>query len=123
MYRHGIAAALLIAFSLSAQAQQQYQQQPSAQEQQPRTFPERFAMANITNDGCLTLRQARHGLPGVAKQFHEIDADGRGCVTLDEIRTYRQSLNAERRQQQPPRQQQPEQQPRQPAQDAPPAGY
>jgi hypothetical protein len=115
MYRHVglMTAAVLIAVPLLAQAQQQYQQQPPAPQQRPMTFPDKFAAANTTNDGCLTRRQAkRGGLPGVARAFPQIDVERHGCVTMDEIRAYRQSQNA----------QAPEQPPAPAAPPAPPAG-
>ncbi len=115
-----------------AQAQQRYEPPPAprpAQEQQPLTFPDRFAAANTTNDGCLTLRQAQRGLPGVAKEFPQIDVERRGCVTLAEVRAFRKSQNAGQDQEPPPEQQQPQPPPpRQPPARAdglppPPAGY
>jgi len=60
---------------------------PSARSQQL-SFSDRFAAANTTGDGCLTRRQAEQGLPGVAKDFTQMDAEGRGCLTLDQIRMF-----------------------------------
>lgn len=48
----------------------------------------RFAAANITHDGHLTLDQARHAKwTQVVKRFAQIDVDNKGFVTEQEIRT------------------------------------
>lgn len=52
------------------------------------TMDERFAKANTTHDGHLTLAQAKAGYPTVAKHFAEIDAAKKGYVTKDQIRTW-----------------------------------
>jgi hypothetical protein len=80
--------------------------------QNARTLPRRFAAATITNDGCLTRRQAEQGLPGVARQFSDIDVKMRGCVTLAEVTAFLRSRNAER---QPLKPGDPTQQPSQPS--------
>jgi hypothetical protein len=49
---------------------------------------ERFAAANTTNDGHLTLDQARAGMPMAARHFAAIDKDNKGYVTLADIHTY-----------------------------------
>jgi hypothetical protein len=125
-----LTAAALMAVPLSAQAQQRYEQQPPPPDrQQPLTFPDRFAAANTTNDGCLTLRQAQRALPGVAREFPQIDVEQRGCVTLAEVRAFRQSQNAQMQQPEdqqqpappPPRAQPPQARPDGPP--PPPAGY
>jgi hypothetical protein len=47
---------------------------------------ERFASANTTGDGRLTLQQAQAGgLHGIAAHFSEIDRDNKGYVTLQDI--------------------------------------
>jgi hypothetical protein len=125
MYRHvGIAAAaILSAVPMLAQAQQRYEPQPPPQQQQQLTFPDRFAAANATNDGCLTLQQARRGLPGVAKEFPQIDVERRGCVTLAEVRDFRRSQLAGQQQEPPPEQPQPQPPPqRQPPPPPPQVG-
>jgi hypothetical protein len=48
----------------------------------------RFAAANVTNDGHLTRQQAEEGMPLVAQNFDAIDLEGKGYVTLSEIRTF-----------------------------------
>jgi hypothetical protein len=65
-------------------------QPPPARAARPR-FVDRFAAANVTGDGHLTLAQARAGhMPAIARHFAEIDTAGRGYVTLADIRSYRQ---------------------------------
>ena len=49
------------------------------------SWKERFAQANSTHDGHLTLEQAKEGYLSVARHFTEIDAGKRGYVTLDDI--------------------------------------
>jgi hypothetical protein len=49
---------------------------------------QRFANANVTHDGRLTLEQAQAGMPMVAQNFAEIDVDHKGYVTLPEIRMF-----------------------------------
>jgi hypothetical protein len=81
---------VMIALPLSASAQTPPQKE---------TFRDKFAAANTSHDGCLTLQQASAGgLNDVVKQFAQIDSAKHGCVTLTDIRTYRQALNAQRRQ-------------------------
>jgi hypothetical protein len=87
---------MMIALPLSASAQT-LPQNNGAQSCRE-TFRDKFAEANTTHDGCLTSQQASAGgLKGVVKQFTQIDTAKHGCVTLSDIRTYRQALNAQRR--------------------------
>jgi len=62
------------------------------------TLNQRFAQANTTNDGHLTLAQAKAGLPSVARHFAAIDKDNKGYVTLDEIHAYNKEQRAMRHQ-------------------------
>jgi hypothetical protein len=51
----------------------------------PHPMRERFAAANTTGDGKLTLEQAQAAhMAGVVMHFHEIDADGKGYVTFED---------------------------------------
>ncbi|MGA0609064.1 calcium-binding protein [Caldimonas sp. KR1-144] len=58
-----------------------------AQEGQPRAgqfaqkFGERFKAADKDGDGRLTKAEAEAGMPRLAKNFDEIDADQRGSIT------------------------------------------
>jgi hypothetical protein len=61
----------------------------------PQSLDQRFATANVTRDGCLTLPQARAGrLGGVVKEFPLIDSAHRGCVTLRQIKQFRHQKHA-----------------------------
>jgi hypothetical protein len=53
-------------------------------------FIERFRRANVTNDGKLTLEQARAaGMHMIVNHFAEIDTAHKGYVTLDDLRAAR----------------------------------
>ena len=51
-------------------------------------WEQRFTQANTSHDGHLTLEQAKGGYVTVARHFAQIDADHKGYVTLDDIRTW-----------------------------------
>gem|GEM_PF-4130047 len=56
------------------------------------SFAGRFAAANTTHDGHLTLDQARNGhLKLVTRHFDRIDRQHKGYVTLKEIRTWQKT--------------------------------
>jgi hypothetical protein len=60
-------------------------------------FAERFRRANVTNDGRLTLDQARAaGMHMVVNHFADIDTAHKGYVTMEDIRLARQRLQASR---------------------------
>jgi hypothetical protein len=52
------------------------------------TVRERFALANTTHDGKLTLDQAKSGFPAMAHLFDAIDKDHKGYITMDDIKAY-----------------------------------
>jgi hypothetical protein len=61
------------------------------------TWKERFAQANVTHDGHLTLEQAKSGHDAlVARHFTEIDADKKGYVTEDDIANWHKMQRATR---------------------------
>lgn len=63
-----------------------------------RTMDERFAAANTTHDGKLTLDQAKAGrLVAVSRDFAMIDKSKHGYVTLDEIKTHQSEQRAARK--------------------------
>lgn len=63
-----------------------------------RTMDERFAAANTTHDGKLTLEQAKAGhLRAVTRDFAMIDKSKRGYVTLDEIKAHQSEQRAARK--------------------------
>jgi len=47
----------------------------------------RFKAADKNADGKLTLEEAKAGMPRVADAFGHIDAEKKGYVTLDQIKT------------------------------------
>jgi hypothetical protein len=56
---------------------------------------QRFAAANTTADGRLTLEQAQvAGWKPVAKHFQEIDTDHKGYVTLQDIKEWQRARKA-----------------------------
>jgi hypothetical protein len=62
-----------------------------------RPLAERFAEANTTHDGHLTLAQAQDAhMNAVARDFGLIDKQKRGYVTLDEIKAFRRERRAAR---------------------------
>jgi hypothetical protein len=63
------------------------------------TWEQHFATANGTHDGHLTAEQAKTGYPSVFKHFAEIDARGKGFVTVDDVKNWHQK---QRTQHQPP---------------------
>ena len=66
----------------------------------PTKFRDRFAAANTTHDGCLTLAQAQTAnLRPVMRNFAAIDTAHRGCVTMKDIAAYRRTRRASRPQQ------------------------
>ena len=53
---------------------------------------QRFAAANTSSDGKLTLDQAKAAhWGGLVKNFDAIDADHKGYVTIQDIRAWRQA--------------------------------
>jgi hypothetical protein len=72
---------------------------PAATSGHPRrTMDERFAAANTTKDGKLTLDQAKAGhLRAVARDFAMIDKTKRGYVTLDDIKAHQSEQRATRK--------------------------
>jgi hypothetical protein len=51
-------------------------------------WEEHFDQANKAHDGHLTLEEAKAGYPTIAKHFQSIDVDGKGFVTLDNVRAW-----------------------------------
>ena len=62
-----------------------------------RTLQERFDEANVTHDGHLTLERARSKMPAVARDFAAIDTDGKGYVTVEQIKDHSRAARAARR--------------------------
>ncbi|MBN8873361.1 MAG: hypothetical protein J0H67_11035 [Rhodospirillales bacterium] len=59
-------------------------------------WEQRFAKANTTGDGRLTLEQAKAGYTTVARHFAEIDRDSKGWVTTDDLRAWHKARRAAR---------------------------
>ena len=55
-------------------------------------FRARFEEANTTHDGRLTLEQAQAArLTPLVRHFGEIDAGNKGYITMQDVRTWRES--------------------------------
>ncbi len=52
------------------------------------SWEQRFTQANTAHDGHLTLDQAKTGYKTVARHFRDIDTDGKGFVTENDIRAW-----------------------------------
>jgi hypothetical protein len=60
------------------------------------TMAQRFAEANTTHDGHLTLAQAQAGFPAMARLFDRLDTDHKGYITMDQIHAYYEARRAAR---------------------------
>ena len=87
---------LLLGFQVQAQTQPAAVPPAAPQATQPAKAPgastrhrmswqQRFAQANTTHDGHLTLEQAKAGYVTVARHFSRIDTGKKGYVTQDDI--------------------------------------
>lgn len=65
------------------------------------TWEQHFTQANVAHDGHLTLEEAKGGYTLVAKHFSDIDVDGKGYVTENDIRAWRAMRKAAHRLTQP----------------------
>ncbi|ACC71580.1 EF-hand domain-containing protein [Paraburkholderia phymatum] len=85
-----IAILALCIASTAAMAQTVPQPMPASprMERMMAQLQERFAAANTTHDGKLTLAQAQTGMPRVAQYFSEIDTQKQGYVTLAQIEQF-----------------------------------
>ena len=57
-------------------------------EQMAQRFDAKFKAADKDGDGALTKEEAQAGMPHLAKNFDQIDANHDGKITEDEIRAY-----------------------------------
>ena len=55
---------------------------------------ERFKRADANNDGKLTREEARKGMPGVARNFDQIDTNKDGFLSPDELKAARMAHRA-----------------------------
>lgn len=61
----------------------------------PHGIREKFEAANVTHDGRLTEQQAEAGgLKSIAHHFHEIDRDGKGYVTMQDVHAWHKARHA-----------------------------
>ncbi len=56
----------------------------------------RFAQANTAGDGRLTLAEAQAGYKTIARHFREIDVEGKGFVTANDVRAWHATQGAAR---------------------------
>jgi len=90
---------------------------PPPQQGRRASLRERFEAANTTNDGKLTLDQAQAArMMNIARNFSAIDADHKGYITFQDLRTWVAAQRAARMGQQAPGGQMA------PPQEAPPEG-
>jgi len=68
-----------------------------AMEGAPHGMREKFEAANVTHDGRLTEQQAEAGgLKNIVRHFQEIDRDGKGYVTIQDIHAWHKARHAAR---------------------------
>ena len=92
--------ATIVLIGLVSAASAQTVPAPPTQAAPATKFRDRFAAANTTHDGCLTLAQAQTAnLRPVMRNFAAIDTAHRGCVTMKDIAAYRRTRRASRPQQ------------------------
>jgi hypothetical protein len=60
------------------------------------TWEAHFAQANLAHDGHLTLEEAKSGYKTIARHFRDIDADGKGYVTENDVRAWHAQQRAAR---------------------------
>ena len=81
--RRSLAFLILLATVSPAMAQ-------DAPAKKPRlTWEAHFAQANTAHDGHLTLEEAKSGFKTVARHYRDIDIDGKGYVTENDVRAWR----------------------------------
>lgn len=84
-----IATATMIAMlALGSTAQAQDTPKADKSAKAVKALEDRFAAADKDHDGKLTKTEADAGMPRLAKNFDKVDADKKGFVTLDEVKTY-----------------------------------
>lgn len=52
------------------------------------SWEEHFEQANVAHDGHLTLDEAKSSYRTIARHFHDIDVDGKGYVTQNDVRAW-----------------------------------
>jgi hypothetical protein len=93
----GAVAAGMLLGSLAGLPALAQQAGPSSAGAAHQPMRERFAAANTTHDGHLTLAQAQAAdLQAVVRNFDAIDAEHKGYVTLDDVRGFMKARRAAR---------------------------
>lgn len=92
------AVALLFLKPLPVRAQQPPKDEHAPAHHARVTWEEHFVQANVAHDGHLTLDEAKAGYPTIVRHFKQIDADGKGYVTQNDVRAWRALQKAGRRQ-------------------------
>src|SRR5690348_15445292 len=85
----GLAALALLAVDAQAKTTA-----PKAPAHHRITWEQRFAQANTTHDGHLTLDQAKAGYSSIARHFAAMDKNNSGYVTQDDVRAYYKAQRA-----------------------------
>jgi hypothetical protein len=88
---------LLLAFPLLALPVQAHAASAAKSAHHRITWEQRFAQANKTHDGHLTMDQAKAGYESVARHFDAIDTAKKGYVSEDDIRAYHKAQHASHR--------------------------
>src|SRR4051794_21055347 len=55
------------------------------------TWQQKLAQANTTHDGHPTLQEAVAGYLSLARHFNEIDRDGKGYITVEDVTAWRKA--------------------------------
>jgi Ca2+-binding EF-hand superfamily protein len=79
---HGTAVGALLPGLAAAQSSGEKRQALAKQIQ------ERFLAADKNGDGQLSREEAKSGMPRVSERFEEIDAGGKGFVTLNDLKAH-----------------------------------
>lgn len=69
---------------------------PAATTRHRMSWQQRFAQANTTHDGHLTIEQAKAGYATVARHFSQIDHGNKGYVTQDDIAAWHKAQRTAR---------------------------
>lgn len=67
----------------------------ATREERQERAEERYKAADTNGDGGIDLAEAQAGMPRAAEKFGDIDADGNGQLTREEMRTYMRAHRGE----------------------------
>ena len=88
-------AAFVIAAAVASAAFSQTSPPDDRRQRAIAELKKRFAAADTNGDGKLTREEANGKMPRVFEHFDEIDKDGHGYVTIDDILAYLASHRGE----------------------------